>query len=117
MSKLRIRLKYKSKEEWTFCDLKQIKTILDLSARIKERFSVEEIFLSLDGYYNLYKKVRSWLLAEIHLIVYPIGELLEEKALAVLDGDFYFMDLMTTLPRTNLLCMKNAGTQWIIDFS
>ena len=46
-------------------------------------------------YYNLYKKVRSWLLAEIHLIVYPIGELLEEKALAVLDGDFYFMDLMT----------------------
>ena len=50
MSKLRIRLKYKSKEEWMFCDLKQIKTILDLSARIKEHLSVEEIFLSFDGY-------------------------------------------------------------------
>ena len=50
MSKLRIRLKHNSKEELMFCDLKQIKTILDLSARIKERFSVEEIFLSLDGY-------------------------------------------------------------------
>ena len=50
MSKLRIRLKYNSNEELMFCDLKQIKTILDLSARIKERFSVEEIFFSLDGY-------------------------------------------------------------------
>ena len=23
----------------------------------------------------------------------------------------------TTLPRTNVLCMKNAGTQWTMDFS
>ena len=48
MSKLRIKVDYASKVQWMFCDLKSIKTILDLSARIKERYSVEELFLSLD---------------------------------------------------------------------
>jgi len=48
MSKLRIKVDCASKVQWMFCDLKSIKTILDLSARIKERYSVEELFLSLD---------------------------------------------------------------------
>ena len=48
MSKLRIKVDYASKVQWMFCDLKSIKTILDLSARIRERYSVEELFLSLD---------------------------------------------------------------------
>ena len=48
MSKLRIKVDYASKVQWMFCDLKSIKTILDLSARIKERYSVEELFLSRD---------------------------------------------------------------------
>ena len=33
--------------------------------------------------------------ASRNTLVYPIGELLEEKALGVLDKDFYCMDLMT----------------------
>merc|ERR1712166_748879 len=48
MSKLRIKVDCASKVQWMFFDLKSIKTILDLSARIKERYSVEELFLSLD---------------------------------------------------------------------
>ena len=49
MSKLRIKVDFASKVQWMSCDLKSIKTIFDLSARIKERYTgVEELFLLQD---------------------------------------------------------------------
>ena len=45
---LKIKVDFKSTVQWMLCDLKSIKTILDLSAKIKERYSVEEHFLTLD---------------------------------------------------------------------
>ena len=43
-----IKVDHASKVELMFCDKKSIKTIYDLSARIKEKYGVEEFFLSMD---------------------------------------------------------------------
>ena len=50
MSKLRIQVKIQSKKYWFFCDLNSNKTIKDLSKRIKERFELENFFLTIHGY-------------------------------------------------------------------
>ena len=46
--KLRLKVDYKSKVHWMLCDLKSIKTIQDLSAKIQKEYSIEELFLTLD---------------------------------------------------------------------
>jgi hypothetical protein len=43
-----IKVDHASKVELMFCDKKSIKTIYDLSARIEEKYGVEELFLSMD---------------------------------------------------------------------
>ena len=48
MSKLRIKVDYASNVQWMLCDLKSIKTIFDLSELIKEEYSVEDFYLSLE---------------------------------------------------------------------
>ena len=48
MSKLRIKVDYASNVQWMLCDLKSIKTIFDLSELIKEEYSVENFYLSLE---------------------------------------------------------------------
>ena len=46
--KLRLKVDYKSNVHWMLCDLKSIKTIRDLSAKIQKEYSIEELFLTLD---------------------------------------------------------------------
>ena len=49
MAKLRIKVDYESTLQWMFCDLNSIKTILHLSAKIKQKYGLKaDICLSLD---------------------------------------------------------------------
>ena len=49
MAKLRIKVDYESTLQWMFCDLNDIKTILHLSSKIKQKYGLKaDICLSLD---------------------------------------------------------------------